>query len=384
MQVIQRHAGAMLRQHATPLRLQRAIGSMASMNLPDDQSRNVFPLSAIDKPSHPILLLKGYTDTIGLEVTEALGRVFDAAKVPTKFVTPEVDLEIDGGLTDEVNQLFAQTKVAVKGPYFTPIMSKARSINISLRTEYDLFANVVHAYNIPGIQTRHDNIDVVIIRENTEGEYSGLEHSAVPGVVESLKIITREKCLRIAHYAFQYAVANKRKKVTSVHKANIMKSADGLFLECCTEVAKQYPFIEFETMIVDNTCMQMASRPQQFDVMLMPNLYGNIITNIASGLVGGPGILPGSNIGPNGAIFEQGSRNAARSLAGQGVANPTATILAGVLTLRYLRMDAHADQIEQAVFSVFRDSKLRTKDVASEGMTEVSTQDFTSAIIERL
>lgn len=387
MQFIQRQAGGLLRLQAQGcgkyLRLERTLCS-AAIKIPHDPTRNIFPLSAIEKPSYPILLLKGYTDTIGLEVTEALGRVFEAAQVPTKFVTPDVDLQLEGGLTDEVNDLFARTKVAIKGPYFTPITSTSQSINIALRTQYDLFANVVHAYNFPGIQTRHKDIDIVIIRENTEGEYSGLEHSAVPGVVESLKIITREKCLRIAHYAFQYAVANQRKKVTAVHKANIMKSADGLFLECATEVAKQYPFIDFEAMIVDNTCMQMASRPQQFDVMLMPNLYGNIVTNIANGLVGGPGIIPGANIGPTGAIFEQGSRNAARSLAGQGVANPTATILAGVLTLRYLKMDAHADQIEDAVIAVFRDSKLRTKDIATEGMTQVSTQDFTSAIIERL
>lgn len=352
--------------------------------MPNDPSKNYFPLSAITKPRYPILLLKGYTDTIGLEVTSALARVFEAADVPTTFVKPVVDLELGGGVTQEVINLFAETGVAIKGPYFSPIGSKTASINVQLRREFDLFANVVHAYNFPGIATRHSDIDVVIIRENTEGEYSDLEHSAVPGVVESLKIVTRDKSLRIAEYAFQYAVSNQRRKVTAVHKANIMKSADGLFLDCCTEVAQRYPFIEFETMIVDNTCMQMASRPQQFDVMLLPNLYGNILSSIATGLVGGPGITPGTNIGQRGAVFEQGSRHAARSLAGQGVANPTATILAGVLTLRYLRMDTHADTIERAVLSVYKDTMLRTRDVATNGMTLVSTEKFTDAIIERL
>ncbi len=212
--------------------------------------------------------------------------------------------------------------MAVKGPYFTPLGNTKTSVNIQLRRSLDLFANVVHAYNIPGVRTRHENVDIVIIRENTEGEYSGLEHEAVPGVVESLKIITRENSMRIAEYAFQYAVANNRKKVTAVHKANIMKSADGLFLDCCTEVAARYPFIEFETMIVDNTCMQMTSRPQQFDVMLLPNLYGNIVTNIATGLVGGPGLFPGANMGSKGAIFEQGARHSGRSIAGKQIANP--------------------------------------------------------------
>lgn len=311
--------------------------------------------------------------------------VFDATDVPIDFIKPETDLEIDGGITQEVMDIFSETRVALKGPYFTPIGVRETSINIQLRTNFDLFANVVHAYNIPGIKTRHENVDVVMIRENTEGEYSGLEHSAVPGVVESLKIITEEKSRRIAEYAFQYAIANNRKKVTAVHKANIMKSADGLFLQCCSDVAKQYPFIEYESMIVDNTCMQMASRPQQFDVMILPNLYGNIVTNIATGLVGGPGLFPGANIGLHGAIFEQGARHSGRSIAGQQLANPTATILGGVLMLRYLKMEEHADAIENAVMSVFRDTKSRTRDVIGDpSAPAASTTEFTKAIIERL
>lgn len=349
-----------------------------------DPARNFFPLSSPAGKETPVLLLKGATDTIGAEVTESLIRVFKASKAPIAFVQPDVDLAIDGGLTQEVIDLFSETRVAVKGPYFTPIGSKDVSLNVQLRKQFDLFANVVHAYNMPGVKTRHEGIDVVIIRENTEGEYSGLEHSAVPGVVESLKIITEDKSTRIAEYAFQYAIANNRKKVTAVHKANIMKSADGLFLECCEKVAAKYPFIEFESMIVDNTCMQMASRPQQFDVMVLPNLYGNIVTNIATGLVGGPGLFPGSNIGLSGAIFEQGTRHSARSIAGRQIANPTATIMGGVLMLRYLKMDDAANLIEDAVTSTFSDTSVRTRDLVTNGEPAASTVEFTDAIIKQI
>lgn len=330
------------------------------------------------------MLLRG--EGIGAEVSEALAAVLEAARAPVRLIEPRAKLGIDaGGLPSEVDDLFRETRVAVKGPFYTPIGAKNPSVNMLLRTHFDLFANVVHAYNIPGIQTRHKNVDIVIVRENTEGEYSGLEHETVPGVVESLKIISEVKCLRIAEYAFQYAMANNRKKVTAVHKANIMKLADGLFLDVCTQVSKKYPFIEYESMIVDNTCMQMASRPDQFDVMLLPNLYGNIVTNIATGLVGGPGLFPGANIGVHGAIFEQGARHAAMQIAGKGLANPTATILAGVMLLRYLKHDEHADAIENAVFKVFRESNSRTQDVrASKTDPYASTKDFTRAIIDRL
>lgn len=349
-----------------------------------DPSRNFFPLSSPAARETPVLLLKGASNTIGEEVTDSLARVFAAANAPVSFVRPHEDLELHSGLTQEVIDLFAETRVAIKGPYFTPLGSKETSINIQLRKQFDLFANVVHAYNIPGIKTRHSDIDIVMIRENTEGEYSGLEHSAVPGVVESLKIITEEKSTRIAEYAFQYALANNRKKVTAVHKANIMKSADGLFLECCEKVARKYPFIEFESMIVDNTCMQMASRPHQFDVMILPNLYGNIVTSIATGLVGGPGLFPGANIGLTGAIFEQGTRHSARSIAGRQIANPTATIMGGILMLRYLKMEDHADAIEKAIMKTYVNTNVRTRDLAADGGAASSTVEFTDAIIGQL
>jgi isocitrate dehydrogenase (NAD+) len=345
--------------------------------------RNLYPLSSSSLYKSKVMLLRG--EGIGAEVTRSMEDIFAAAQAPVQLVTPKKDLKLDSGLTEEVDGLFRETRVAVKGPFFTPIAAKNTSVNIQLRLKFDLFANVVHAYNIPGLKTRHSGVDMVIIRENTEGEYSGLEHQVVPGVVESLKIISAEKCQRIAEYAFQYAMANNRRKVTAVHKANIMKSADGLFLDICNKVAKQYPFIEYESMIVDNCCMQLASRPQQFDTLILPNLYGNIVTNIATGLVGGPGMFPGANIGVHGAIFEQGARHAAMQIAGRGVANPTATILGGVMMLRYLKHDAAADAIEQAVYRVYSESNIRTADT-HKGMPgkPASTGDFTKAVIAQL
>lgn len=346
---------------------------------------NYYPLSSALSRKKPVLLLRGEADTIGHETTASVERVFDAAKVPISFREPNQDLTHELGVSDEISQIFASTGVALKGPYFTPVGAPRTSVNIELRRQLDLYANVVHAYSMPGVPTRHPNVDIVIIRENTEGEYSGLEHAAVPGVVESLKIITRERSLRIAEYAFQYAQANGRRKVTAVHKANIMKSADGLFLECCTEVAAKFPHIEFEAMIVDNTCMQMTSRPQQFDIMLLPNLYGNIVTNIATGLVGGPGLFPGVNIGASGAIFEQGARHSGKDIAGQNIANPTATILGSVLMLRYLKLEQYADKIENAVRNVYASSNMRTKDVVTDAShTTVTTKQFTNAVIDRL
>jgi isocitrate dehydrogenase (NAD+) len=371
----------------TPRALARPLSSAAPRQLPPyvgGGERNMYPLSSSSLHLSRVMLLRG--EGIGGEVTRSMEAIFAAAHAPVAFVEPRKGLGIDaGGLTDEVTNLFHETRVAVKGPFFTPIGAKNTSVNIQLRTAFDLFANVVHAYNIPGVKTRHKDVNIVIIRENTEGEYSGLEHSAVPGVVESLKIISEPKCRRIAEYAFQYAMANGRKKVTAVHKANIMKLGDGLFLDTCDQVAKRYPFIEYESMIVDNACMQLASRPGQFDTLLLPNLYGNIVTNIATGLVGGPGLFPGANIGAHGAIFEQGARHAALQLAGRGVANPTATILGGVMMLRYLKHDAAADAVEQAVFRVYSDTAVRTPDTHKDkSSAPASLPAFTQAVIDQI
>eukprot|EP00180_Rhodochaete_pulchella_P000338 Plantae.Rhodophyta-Rhodochaete_pulchella.ctg12334.p1 GENE.Plantae.Rhodophyta-Rhodochaete_pulchella.ctg12334~~Plantae.Rhodophyta-Rhodochaete_pulchella.ctg12334.p1 ORF type:complete len:391 (+),score=62.84 Plantae.Rhodophyta-Rhodochaete_pulchella.ctg12334:149-1321(+) len=344
-------------------------------------SREFFPV-AVGRSTSPSFgpvatLIPG--QGIGKEATEAMLEVFDHADVPLEW--EKVDLAPDAAeLPTELFKSFARTGVAVKGPFFTPPLSKKTSFNILLRTHLDLYANVVHATNFDGINTRHKDVDLVVIRENTEGEYSGLEHEVVPGVVESLKIISKERSMRIARYGFEYALRNNRRKVTAVHKANIMKQSDGLFLQCCREVAAEYPFLEFEAMIVDNTCMQLASKPQQFDVMIMPNLYGNIVTNIAAGLVGGPGLFPGMNVGSAGAIFEQGARHAATAIAGKNIANPTGTVLAAVMLLRHLKLDRQAQMIENAVRGVFGNGGVRTPDVGG----RASTTDFVKAIVARL
>eukprot|EP01023_Acetabularia_acetabulum_P047902 TRINITY_DN5051_c0_g1_i7.p2 TRINITY_DN5051_c0_g1~~TRINITY_DN5051_c0_g1_i7.p2 ORF type:complete len:244 (+),score=37.80 TRINITY_DN5051_c0_g1_i7:586-1317(+) len=241
---------------------------------------------------------------------------------------------------------------------------------------------MVHAFSIPGVTTRHKDLDIVVIRENTEGEYSGLEHEVVPDVVESLKVITEAKSMRTAEYAFEFASLNNRRKVTAVHKANIMKLSDGLFLKCCRQLAEKYPSIEFEEMIVDNTCMQLASKPEQFDVMVTPNLYGNIVSNVAAGLCGGYGISPGGNVGNGVAIFEQGARHVARESSGQGIQNPTAMLLSTSMMMRHLKWYDFGSRLEKAVMQVYLDGdkSVLTPDVGGQG----TTNTFTQAVIKAL
>ncbi len=227
-----------------------------------------------------------------------------------------------------------------------------QSFNVALRQELDIYASIVLIKNIPGYKTRHDNVDLCIIRENTEGEYSGLEHQSVSGVIESLKIITRAKSERIAKFAFSFALANHRSKVTCIHKANIMKLADGLFRDTFHKVAQDYPTLEVSDMIVDNASMQAVSRPQQFDVMVMPNLYGGILSNVGAALVGGPGIVPGCNMGRDVAVFEPGCRHVGLDIKGKDQANPTAMLLSGSMLLRHLGLDTHANRISKGVYAV--------------------------------
>jgi NAD-dependent isocitrate dehydrogenase len=225
------------------------------------------------------------------------------------------------------------------------------SINIDIRRSLSLYANIVHSINIPGIASRHSGVDIVIIRENTEGEYSGMEHEVAPGVTESLKVMTRDATRRIAAYAFEYAHMNNRAKVTAVHKANIMKKADGIFLESCADVAKAWPHIQYEEVIVDNCMMQLVSKPQQFDVMVTPNFYGSLVSNAVAGLMGGPGVAPGVSLGAQGALFEQGARHVGMDIRGKDVANPSSILFASVMLLRYLKMPNFADRMEAAIFA---------------------------------
>lgn len=249
-----------------------------------------------------------------------------------------------------------RNKLGLKGILHTPVeRSGHKSFNVALRQELDIYASIVLLKNIPGYETRHKNVDICIVRENTEGEYSGLEHQSVSGVVESLKIITRAKSERIAKFAFAFALANNRQKVTTIHKANIMKLADGLFRNTVKRVGEDYPTLDKEDMIVDNASMQCVSRPQQFDVMVMPNLYGGILSNIGAGLVGGPGVVPGCNMGRNVALFEPGCRHVGLDIKGKEQANPTALILSASMMLRHIGLDDHANRISQSVYKVIGD-----------------------------
>merc|ERR1712176_1355545 len=241
-----------------------------------------------------------------------------------------------------------RNQVCLKGNIVTAWPNN-KSRNLLLRHDLDLYANVVHAKSFDSIDTRHKNIDIVVIRENTEGEYSAMSHEAVPGLVESLKVCTRTATERIARFAFNYADQWGRKKVTCVHKANIMKKGDGLFRKVCAEVALEYPHIAYDDIIVDNCTMQLVSNPDQFDVMVMPNLYGNIISNMLCGLVGGPGIVSGGNFNENLAVFERGTRNAGRKIAGKNLANPTAYLTATSKMMRHLGMTEEAQKLRTAV-----------------------------------
>jgi isocitrate dehydrogenase (NAD+) len=249
---------------------------------------------------------------------------------------------------------------------------------MKLRRSLDLFSNVVHIKSLTGLKTRHQGLDFVIIREQTEGEYSALEHESVPGVITCLKIMTREKCMRIAKFAFDYATKHGRKKITAVHKANIMKLGDGLFLQCCDDVSKLYPKIKFNNLIIDNCCMQLVAHPQQFDVCVMPNLYGSIVDNLATGLVGGAGVVTGESYGADCVIFEPGSRHAYMDAQGRNIANPTAMFLCAANMLRHIHLPDQAAALRAAVEKVVADGRVKTKDIGG----YATTTEFTNAVID--
>lgn len=307
-------------------------------------------------------------DGIGAEVAESVKTIFKADNVP--IVWEQIDLsgiENQGSRAEEAFResvaSLRRNKLGLKGILHTPISrSGHQSFNVAMRQELDIYASICLVKNIPGLKTRHDNVDLAIIRENTEGEYSGLEHQSVPGVVESLKIITRAKSERIAKFAFSFAVANGRKKVTCIHKANIMKLADGMFRKAFHAIGEEYPTIEKNDMIVDNASMQCVSKPQQFDVLVMPNLYGGILSNIGAALVGGPGIVPGCNMGRDVAVFEPGCRHVGLDIKGKHQANPTAMILSGTMLLRHLGLDDHANRIARSVYAVISEGYVLFRD----------------------
>ncbi|CAD6260514.1 unnamed protein product [Miscanthus lutarioriparius] len=333
-----------------------------------------------DGAPRAVTLIPG--DGIGPLVTGAVRQVMEAMHAPVYFEAYDVHGDMPT-VPPAVIDSIRRNKVCIKGGLATPVGGGVSSLNMQLRKELDLYASLVHCSNLPGLPTRHQGVDIVVIRENTEGEYSGLEHEVVPGVVESLKVITKFCSERIAKYAFEYAYLNNRKKVTAVHKANIMKLADGLFLESCREVASKYPGIQYNEMIVDNCSMQLVSKPEQFDVMVTPNLYGNLVANTAAGIVGGTGIMPGGNVGQDYAVFEQGASAGNvgnENIVEQKKANPVALLLSSAMMLRHLQFPSFADRLETAVKRVVAEGTYRTKDLGGSS----TTQEVTDAVIASL
>ena len=333
--------------------------------------------------SHKVTLIPG--DGIGPEVAAAARRAVDATGVKIDWevteLTGDIIVKTGGQIPQYVLDSLERTSVGLKGPVTTPIGGGYTSVNVGLRKKLDLFANVRPVHSLPGVATRFQDvlIDMVIFRENTEDLYAGLEHEVVKDVVTGLKVITRTASIRIAEYAFYYAAVNNRRKVTAIHKANIMKLADGLFLRCCREVAAKYPQIEYAEMIVDNASMQLVTRPEQFDVLLLPNLYGDIVSDLAAGLVGGLGIVPGANMGEKCAVFEA-VHGSAPDIAGKGLANPTAMMFSAVMMLRHLKETAAADRLKAAVEKVYTEKMNTTRDVGG----KATTTQFTDAVIAAL
>jgi isocitrate dehydrogenase (NAD+) len=331
---------------------------------------------------HRITLIPG--DGIGPELAEATCRVLDATGIGFDWEVQqagEATIASEGTpLPERVLESIRRNKIALKGPITTPVGSGFRSVNVGLRQALNLYANLRPARSMVGVQSRYEGVDLVIVRENTEDLYAGIEHMVGKDAAESIKIITRAASERIARFAFEYAVANGRHKVTAVHKANIMKLSDGLFLESCRTVAEGYAGrIEFEDRIVDNMCMQLVQKPDLYDVLVLPNLYGDIISDLCAGLVGGLGVAPGANIGEDGAVFEP-VHGSAPKYAGQNKANPTALILSGALMLRHLGYVEAAERVESAVRAVIAEGRTTTYDLGG----TAGTSQFADAVIDRL
>jgi isocitrate dehydrogenase (NAD+) len=331
--------------------------------------------------AHRITLIPG--DGIGPEITSAVTRIIKAAGVQIEWeehIAGQAALDKYGQtLPDELLESIKQNKVGLKGPITTPVGKGFTSVNVGLRKALDLYANLRPVRALPNVPCRNPGLDLVVVRENTESLYSGIEHEIIPGVVESLKIITEKASTRIARFACAYARNEKRKKITCVHKANIMKLSDGLFLRCFEEVGKLYPEIERQSMIVDNASMQLVMRPEQFDILLCENLYGDIVSDLCAGLIGGLGLVPGANIGEKGAVFEA-VHGSAPDIAGKGIANPTALLQSAILMLNHIEERAAATKIESAMLKVFEEGEVRTRDIGG----TANTDEFADAIISKM
>ncbi len=328
--------------------------------------------------SYAVTLIPG--DGIGPELAEAARHVLEATGIEFEWDVQEAGEATIAGegtpLPDRVIESIRRNGIAIKGPITTPVGSGFRSVNVGLRQALELYANVRPARTMKGVETRFDDVDLIIVRENTEDLYAGIEHRVGPDAAESIKIITRAASQRIARYAFEYAVKNGRSKVTAVHKANIMKLSDGLFLESCQQVAVEYEGrVAFEDRIVDNMCMQLVQKPELYDVLVLPNLYGDIVSDLAAGLVGGLGVAPGANIGEKAAVFEP-VHGSAPKYAGLNKANPTALILSGALMLRHLGELAAADAVETAVREIIAAGETTTYDLGG----SAGTREFGEAV----
>jgi len=328
-----------------------------------------------------ITLIPG--DGIGPEVIAAAVQLLEAAGADLEWEKVEAGLEVVSKygkpLPDQVSESIRKNKVALKGPLTTAVAEGFPSANVELRQRLELYASLRPVTNVPGIESRFGEVDLIIVRENTEGLYSGLEHTITAGVTQSLKIITREASARIAHFAFEYANKWSRKKVTTAHKANILKVSDGLFLKTCREVAREYPDILHEEIIVDNLAMQLVINPQHFDVLLTTNLYGDIVSDLCAGLVGGLGLVPGANIGKEYAVFEA-VHGSAQDIAGKNKANPLAVFFSSLLMLEYLNMENTAKRIRNAIYRVTNKGAVLTTDLGG----SASTTEFTEAVIQAL
>jgi isocitrate dehydrogenase (NAD+) len=331
--------------------------------------------------SHTVTLIPG--DGIGPEVTEAVLRIIAVAGVSIEWLPFDAGLlalERHGTtLPIELLDSIRRTRVALKGPVTTPIGEGFTSVNVGLRKALSLFANVRPVWSIDGIPSRYSDIDLVIVRENTEDLYSGLEHEVVPGVVESLKVISQDASMRIARFAFDYARRNGRKSITAVHKANIMKLGDGLFLKCVRAVARENVDIPYNERIVDAVCMQLVINPHQFDLLVLPNLYGDIVSDLCAGLVGGLGVVPGANLGEDIAVFEA-VHGSAPDIAGKNLANPTALLLSALMMLRHIHEDTAADRIMRALGRVLAAGTVRTGDLGGSATTTTFTNTVCHAI----
>ena len=331
--------------------------------------------------THKVTLIPG--DGIGPEVTRAVVRILEATGV--KFEWDEYAAGADAFekhgeyVPKALYESIERNKLALKGPVTTPVGGGFTSINVALRKKFELYVNFRPIKNLPGLETRYPGVDLIIVRENTEGEYVGLEHEVVPGVMTSLKVITEKGSTRIAKWAFEYARKQKRKKVHAIHKANIMKLSDGLFLKCARNIAKGFPEITYGEHIIDNTCMQLVTNPYQYDTLLLPNLYGDIVSDLCAAFVGGLGLVPGANLGEDAAIFEA-VHGSAPDIAGKDIANPTALLQSAVLMLRHIDETNAADRIQAALEQVYTEGKTLTRDVHG----TAGTSAFTDAVIAAL